>query len=253
MMLDNELAVNRIVEIVKRNYELSKAQLNLVVNKKIGNDIVTNIDLFLEKNIIADIRKFYPSYSFYAEESGEIRKDKAGDLYEWIIDPIDGTIQFAAGLYDFGIAVALQKNGETILGVNYLPKLGEMYTSVKGKGVCCNGQKLKVSNTNNLNDSVIFVYLGTKHKNQEIIKTTKLIEKLIPLVRGVRIVGSSSCVLSWLASGKINAVINLRETEGLGSTAGKLFINEAGGKVTNIYGKPQQKKRYYVMFQWGFT
>lgn len=242
MSFNKELAVKRVVEIVKRNYELSKKLTDINIDKKIGNDIVSDVDLFMEKNIIADLSKFYPSYSFYAEESGETKNDENGDFYEWIIDPIDGTVQFAAGLSDFGIVVALQKNGETILGVTYLPKLEEMYTCIKGKGAYCNGQKLRVSTTNCLNDSVIFVYLSAKHKDQDIMKTTKLIEKLAPLVRGVRIVGSSSCVSSWVASGKIDAIINLRSTEGLGSTAGRLFIKEAGGNVTNIYGEQQHKK-----------
>lgn len=188
------------------------------------------------------LSKYYPDHSFNAEESGKQLKSKSRDFYEWIIDPIDGTVQFASGLPDFGIVVALQKNGETILGVNVLPKLGEVYTSIKGQGAFCNGQKLQVSNKENLSKCVIYVYLGAKHKSEEIDKTFKIIEKLTSLARGVRIVGSSACVSSWVASGKIDAIMNLKSTESLGSTAGKLFIEEAGGKVTNIAGLPRQKK-----------
>lgn len=233
---DAKLAVERVVDIVQKYYKQSKN-----INKKERNDIVTSVDLFMERNIIAELSKYYPTHSFDAEESGETKIDKYGDFYEWIIDPIDGTVNFAAGLPDFGVAVALQKNGETILGVNFLPKLGEIYTSIKGEGAFCNGQKLHVSTNKNLNDSMIFVYLG-KHKGKEIVDTVKLIEKLTPLVRGVRIVGSSACVSSWVASGKIDAIINLKSTQSMGSTAGRLFITEAGGKVTNAIGKERQKK-----------
>lgn len=242
MNFDKKLAIKRVVEIINNTYEQSKELLSLNVSKKEGNDIVTDVDLFIEKNIIEKLSKYYPNHSFNAEESGEQKKSTNGDFYEWIIDPIDGTVQFASGMSDFGIVVALQKNGETILGVNVLPKLGEVYTAIKGCGAYCNGQKLQVSKKENLSDSVIYVYLGAKHKNQEIAKTIKVIEKLTSLSRGVRIVGASACVSSWVASGKIDAIINLKSTQSLGSTAGRLFITEAGGKVTNIDGLPRQKK-----------
>ena len=117
-----------------------------------------------------------------------------------------------------------------------------MYTSIKSEGAYCNGQKLQVSSTSNLSDSLIYVYLGSKHNKKEISRTVKIIQKLTPLVRGIRIVGSSSCASSWVASGKIDALINVKCTQGFGSTAGRLFISEAGGTVTNIKGQPQQVK-----------
>lgn len=242
MNFDEELAIQRVIQIVKNSYEQSKKLESLNINKKERNDIVTDVDIFMEKNIIQGLTKFYPTHSFNAEESGEKIKNKDGDFYEWFIDPIDGTVQFAAGLPDFGIVVALQKNGETILGVNIFPKLNEIYTAIKGKGAYCNGQRLKVSKTKNFSDSIIYVYLGAKHKNKEIEDTIKVIEKLAPIVRGIRIVGSSACVSSWVASGKIDAIINLKRSQSLGSTAGRLFITEAGGKITNAIGKSRQRK-----------
>ena len=239
---NEELAVKRVVEIILNSYENSKNLINLNVSKKERNDIVTDVDLFMENSIISELSKYYPTHSFNAEESGETIKENGGDFYEWVIDPIDGTINFAAGLPDFGIVVALQKNGKTILGVNVFPKLGEVYTAIKGQGAYCNGERLHVSNNKNLNDSVIFVYLGAKHNEEDTHKTIKLIEDLNPKVRGIRIVGSSACVSSWVASGKIDAIINLKSTQSLGSTAGRLFITEAGGTVTNALGKVRQKK-----------
>lgn len=242
MNFDAELAIQRIINIAENAYEQSKKLVSLNVNKKERNDIVTDVDIFIEKNIIKELSKFYPTHSFNAEESGETIKNNGGDFYEWVIDPIDGTVQFAAGLADFGIAVALQKNGETILGVNIFPKLNEIYTAIKGEGAYCNGQRLHVSKTKDFSNSIIYVYLGAKHKNREIEDTIKVIEKLAPIVRGVRIVGSSACVSSWVASGKIDAIINLKRTQSLGSTAGRLLIAEAGGEISNTYGLARQKK-----------
>lgn len=234
-----ELALERVTSIIKTYYNQTTGVNN--ISKKEGNDIVTNVDLFMEQNIVKELSKLYPSHSFFAEESGETKKDEDGDFYQWIIDPIDGTIQFASGLPDFGIVVALQKNHETILGVTYLPKLNELYTAIKGKGAFCNGKKLSVSNNSNLNNSVCMLYLGAKHKKETISKTCSLLERLLPFTRAVRIVGSSAAVTCWLASGKIDAVINLKSTKSLGSTAGRLFIEEAGGKVTNVNGESRKQ------------
>ena len=242
MVFNKKLAIERVVKIVEETYLQSENLVDIKVDKKKFNDIVTNVDIFIEKNIISKLKKFYPKHSFNAEESGKKCNEKAGDEYEWVIDPIDGTVQFVAGLYDFGVVVALKKNGETILGATFLPKLGDMYTSIKSEGAYCNGQKLQVLSTSNLSDSLIYVYLGSKHNKKEISRTVKIIQKLTPLVRGIRIVGSSSCASSWVASGKIDALINVKCTQGFGSTAGRLFISEAGGTVTNIKGQPQQVK-----------
>ena len=126
--------------------------------------------------------------------------------------------------------------------MTYLPKLDELYTSIKGKGAFCNGKKLSVSKNKDLNNCVCMVYLGAKHKKESISKTCNLIERLLPSTRAIRIVGSSAATTCWLASGKIDAVINLKSSESLGSTAGRLFIEEAGGIVTNAKGKVRQEK-----------
>ena len=238
--LNLELAVERVVDIIKKYYRQTSSVNK--ISKKEGNDIVTDVDLFMEQNIIAELSKLYPSHSFFAEESGETKKDENGDFYQWIIDPIDGTVQYASGLSDFGIVVALQKNGETILGVTYLPKLDELYTAIKGMGAFCNGQKINVSKNKDISNSVIMIYLGAKHKKEEISKTCSLIERMLPYIRAVRIVGSSSAVTCWVACGKIDAVINLKASKSLGSTAGRLFIQEAGGIVTNAKGQVRQDK-----------
>lgn len=86
------------------------------------------------------------------------------------------------------------------------------------------------------------VYLSAKHKKEDISKTCALIERLFPSIRAIRVVGSSAATTCWIASGKIDAVINLKSTKSLGSTAGRLFIEEAGGIVTNVKGTTRQDK-----------
>lgn len=235
-----ELAIQQVVTIIKKYYSQTKAIKT--VNKKEGNDIVTDIDLFMEANIIKELSALYPTHSFMAEENGSINKKCDGDAYCWIIDPIDGTINFAAGLPEYGIVVALQKNGETILGVTYLPQFNELYTAIKGQGAYCNGKKLRVSTKTDLNDCVVMICLDAKHTAEEIEQSLKFIRRIFPKIRGLRIAGSSSVATCWVASGKIEAMINLRTSKSLGSTAGRLFVSEAGGKVTNLVGNPRKAK-----------
>lgn len=230
-----------IINIVNKYYKKSKDNINTVSQKGL-NDIVTDVDMFMEKNIINEISKLFPTHSFKAEESGEEIVNTQGDFYEWIIDPIDGTVNFAAGFPDFGIVVALQKNGETILGVNIFPELNETYVSIKGQGAYCNGKKLQVSANNNLSDCMVMVYIGSTYDEKLISQTMKLIAILTPLTRGIRIVGSSSVASSWVAAGKVDVIINLKKSVSLGSTAGRLFIDEAGGMVTNVVGHKRNIK-----------
>ena len=237
---DCELAVQRVVDIINKYYSQTKEIET--IDKKIGNDIVTDIDIFMEKSIIAELSKFYPTHSFNAEEQGEMIKDSNGDFYEWLIDPIDGTINFAAGMPEYGVVAALQKNGETILGVTVLPKINEVFTCIKGKGAFCNGKKISVSKNTELGDCLIGVYMYLNDTPEINKKTAKLLETLNPICRGVRIVGCSSMASCYVAYGKFDAIINLRATISLGSTTGRLCIEEAGGKVTNIKNEPRSKK-----------
>lgn len=237
---DCHLAVERVTKIIKKYYDMSSPVEN--VDRKEQNDIVTNVDLFMEENIIKELSKFYPTHSFYAEEGGEREVTQNGkDFYEWIIDPIDGTVNFAAGLPDFGIVVGLQKNGETLLGVTVLPKLNEVYTAIKGEGAFCNGKQMKVSENKDLSNCIVMIYSGSNYESKTISQNAKLFEKLTHLARGVRIVGSSASASCYLANGKVDAIINLKPSMSLGSTVGRLCTLEAGGMVTNTMGTKRKR------------
>ena len=236
-----ENAVKRVIKIVKKYYKESQKIKNSVLHKEL-NDIVTDVDVFMEENIIKELKKFYPTHSFYAEESGQtLTNNNAEDFFQWLIDPIDGTINYAAGLPLFATSVALQKNGETILGVVFDHGQGDIYTAIAGKGAFKNSEKLQVSKRKKLSDCIVSFCL-TSHYNEE--HTTKILDvakKLSPKLRGLRLIVSSAIELCWLASGKIDGVINIKPSVGLSSAAGKLFITETGGKVTNVEGDPRQK------------
>ena len=110
MNIDFDL-IKDLKEKILEIYENSKKIKNINIENKEGNDIVTAIDLYMEKNIIKVIKEMFPEHSIYSEECGEERNESE---YEWLIDPIDGTINFAAGIPLFSTSIALKKNDETI-------------------------------------------------------------------------------------------------------------------------------------------
>ena len=182
-----------------------------IKNKEL-NDIVTDVDIFMENKIVTAIKGWFPNHSIYAEESGDFNKESE---YEWLIDPIDGTINFASDIPLFATSVALRKNGDTILGIIVDYSQDDVYYCIKGQGAFCNGKSIRVSECDKLNNSIISFCL-TSHYNEKHIKDVLDIEeKLASKVRGLRLIVSAAIELAWCASGK-------------------LLVQEAGGKVTNL-------------------
>ena len=236
MNVDFELA-KELKKLILKTYE-EALKLDKNVRNKELNDIVTDVDIYMETKIINKIREWFPEHAIYSEERGEISGDSE---YVWYIDPIDGTINFAAGIPLFSTSIALKKNDETIFGLVIDYNQNDTYYSFKGEGAYCNEEKINVSNNNELSNSILSFCL-TSHYNQEHIKEVLNVEeKLASKVRGLRLVVSGAIELCWCASGRIDGVINVKPSIGLSSAAGKLFVEEAGGKITNLSGKERSK------------
>ena len=139
-------ASQKASKILIRDFgELEKLQ----VSKKGPKDFVTNADIKAEKIIIDELKKARPNYSIISEENGiEKNKDKTNF---WIIDPIDGTINFLHGIPHFAISIALKSDNEIISGLIYDPIKDEMFYAEKNNGAFLNNQRIRVSNKNNLN------------------------------------------------------------------------------------------------------
>ena len=237
MNIDFELVdflKNKIIGI----YEQSKEIFDLNIENKEGNDIVTDVDLFMEKEIIKVIKEIFPEHSIHGEEFGEsISKSE----YEWLLDPIDGTINYANGIPLFSTSIALNKNDETILGLILVYSENNYYYAIKGQGAYCNGEKLEVSQKSELQDSVISFCLTSHYDDSKIDEVLDVEKMLANKVRGLRLIVSSAIELAWCASGIIEGCINIKPSKGIGSAAGKLLVTEAGGTVTNIKGNKRQK------------
>lgn len=225
--------INEIIDVVKTVYQESNSIKDKNIKNKELNDIVTDVDLYMEKRIVSFINEKFPQHSIYSEEIGNNEKNSE---YQWLIDPIDGTINFASGLPLFATSIALRHNKDTILGIIFDWSRNDVYYTIKGKGAFCNGKQIHVSKNIFLKNSIISFCLTSHYNKKHIKKVLDIEEKLADKVRGLRLIVSAAIELAWCASGKIDGCLNIKPSIGLSSAAGKLLVQEAGGKVTNLLG-----------------
>jgi len=234
--------VNKTIEIAKEAGQIIKKGFgeNIAIEFKTDEaNLVTNIDKAAERIIIDFIRKEYPDHSIIAEESGE---NKTNSEYTWIIDPLDGTTNFAHKLPIFAVSIGIQKGNETVIGVIYDVMRDVVYFAEKGSGSFENGKKLSVSNNSILSHSVLvtgFAYDRSDEYNEAI----KLFGSFLQKTRAVRRLGSAALDLCYVASGVFDGFweANLSPWD---VCAGMLLVEEADGKVTdfsnnsiNVYSK----------------
>lgn len=208
------------------------------IEKKELNDIATFTDRFMEQAIVEGIRRHFPDHTFIGEEYGESRGDSP---YEWLIDPIDGTVNFAAGIPMFGTTLALREHKETVFGIIFDWPHNTVYYAIKGEGAYCGTTRLQVSQRSRLDESIVSICLTSSYNAEYSGKVFDIMQKLQPHVRGIRIIVCTVYELIWLATGKSEAMINVKPSIGLSSCAGKLIVSEAGGRVTNLSNKPRKE------------
>ena len=205
-------ASEKAAKILKRDFgEIEKLQ----VSKKGPNDFVTNSDLRAEKIILEELKKARPNYSFISEERG-IEKNK-DENNTWIIDPIDGTINFLHGVPHFAISIALKSNNEIISGLIFDPIKNEIFYAEKNNGAYFNNQRIRVSKKNQMNDC-LFVAGGKLKKEPELT---------------YRKSGCAALDMAYVASGRYDGYfqnnLNLWDI-----AAGIVLVREAGGIVNEI-------------------
>ena len=203
----------------------------VVSNKEGMNNLVTEADHAAEKAIIDVIQQAYPDHFILSEETGEI---KSNSEYKWIIDPIDGTVNFANGIPLCCVSIGLEKNGKMIMGSIYAPILNEFYIAEKGQGATLNDKKISVSNKTELIKSCLvtgFPYTYLDAPNGPLQVFDKLVRKGIP----VRRLGSAAIDLCWVAAGRFDGFYE-HKLQAWDSAAGFLLIEEAGGTVTDFEG-----------------
>ena len=205
---------------------------NLAVNKKSTRDLVTDADVAVENYLKDALHKQCPEYGFWGEESGQT----ANQTSRWIVDPIDGTHSFSKGQYFWGVSVALEIDGELILGAVYGPALDDYYCAEKGKGAWKNGKPIRVSDETNLGASMVstgFACLRQYLEDNNLARFARIAQA----TTGQRRLGSAALDLCTVADGQVDAFweqeLNLYDVAG-----GALVVLEAGGTMTDFKGNP---------------
>jgi myo-inositol-1(or 4)-monophosphatase len=201
--------------------------------KKGEIDLVTEADLEAETVIVDIIRSHFPRDGILAEERGEYARDTER---MWLIDPLDGTTNFAHGFPFFAISVALQVGGEGVLGIVFNPYLDEHFEALKGAGAFLNQKPIRVSQVKDLQDSLLTVgFPYTVRENPR--RVMDHLQKMTIRAQGIRRPGSASIDLAYVAGGKLDGFWE----EGLkpwDTAAGMVIVKEAGGMVTDYQGRP---------------
>lgn len=213
---------------------------NLITSVKQGgvNDLVTEADHASDKAIIGIIKTAFPDHFILSEETGNITTDSE---YKWIIDPIDGTINFANGIPICCVSIGLEKAGTMIAGVVYNPLMKEYFYAEKGKGAFLNDEPIAVSKKSTLLTTCLvtgFPYTYLDSPNGPLQCFERFIRKGVP----VRRLGSAAIDLCWVAAGRFDGFFE-HKLNAWDSAAGFLMVEEAGGKVTdfnNHYYNPYQ-------------
>jgi myo-inositol-1(or 4)-monophosphatase len=201
------------------------------IDIKQTSDFVTRADKESEAAIIKTIKKNFPDHHFLAEESV---KENATDGYRWIIDPLDGTTNFIHHYPVFSVSIALQYEGEIILGVIYEPLKNDLFTAQKGRGAFLNGDVSRVSQTTTLKDSLITT--GFPFRRKEFINSyLSLFRNIFLRVSDLRRAGSAALDLAYLACGRCEGFFEIGLSQ-WDMAAGDLLIREAGGMVTDFGG-----------------
>ena len=196
-------------------------------------NLVTEMDARVEELIIGRVTAAFPDDAVLGEERGA-STGRSGR--RWIIDPLDGTTNYAHGFPAFGVSIGLESAGRVELGVIFDPNLDELFVAERGRGATVNERPLSVSVTPTLDESLLatgFPYNIRESRDNNLKEYAAFSVR----VRAVRRLGSAVLYLAWLASGRLDGYWELR----LGPwdvAAGSLLVEEAGGRITNLTGGP---------------
>lgn len=206
-----------------------------ISSKKERHDLVTEYDIRSEQSIISMITNHFPDHTFLAEESGSSGSVASSEsAVRWIIDPLDGTVNFAHSVPVFSVSIAAEVNGELECGVIYHPLLDELFVAEKGRGAWLNGKQIHVSSTETLAESFLvtgFPYTVSENPSDCIDHFYRFLKLGLPIRR----LGSAALDLAYVAAGRFEGFWEVQLSP-WDVAAGVLLVQEAGGKVTQYSG-----------------
>ena len=209
----------------------------LQVSNKGDIDLVTEADLASEKLIIERIKSHYPRHAILAEESGAIQTVTGQSDWRWIVDPLDGTTNYAHGYPCFCVSIALAQRDTLLAAVVFNPFYDELFTAARGEGATFNGKKVSVSKVAALSTSLLCT--GFPVRNRKSSPNLQYYGEFTQRSHGVRRDGSAALDLAGVAAGRFDGFweFGLQKWD---TAAGVLLIEEAGGKISDFAGNPYQ-------------
>ena len=227
-------AIEVATEAAKEAGQIILAQFGFerqISHKSKGN-LVTDADILSEKFILELLQNEYPGFGILSEESNS--SAPLAD-YSWIVDPLDGTNNYTFGIPFFCVNVALVKGEDVLLGVTYDPVRDELFHARKGQGAYLNGSPIEVSKESSLQASLVGLDLGYSHERG--VEMLQTVNRLWGHVHCLRLVGSSSLGLAYVACGRVNLYFH-RYLFPWDIASGILLVREAGGEVIDWQGEP---------------
>ncbi|MCC7431044.1 inositol monophosphatase [bacterium] len=195
-------------------------------------DIVTEVDKASEKIIVEKIRDNFPNHSILAEESGLFEQKSS---VKWIIDPLDGTTNFSHGYKCFCVSIAVEIDGEIVVGAVYNPMADELFTAKKFEGAFLNGEKISVSKTLKTKQSLLCTGFSYNFNDKIFSENIEMFKKFSNLCQAVRRDGSAALDLCYVACGRFDGFWEA-DLKPWDLAAGSLIVSEAGGKLSDYSG-----------------
>jgi myo-inositol-1(or 4)-monophosphatase len=198
------------------------------VNATEAHDVKLELDVRCQKLIEKILRATFPKVPLLGEEgdSGDITAE-----YRWVVDPIDGTVNYFFGLPHAGVSIALQHRGQSVVGVIFDPFADELWTTIKGQPTRLNGKVVRVSNRSKVSDAIIAMGFSKSKENLE--KSLPHLNRLSRRAKKMRIMGSAALELAYVASGRLDAYIE-RTINLWDVAAGSLLVENAGGEFFTV-------------------
>jgi myo-inositol-1(or 4)-monophosphatase len=207
---------------------------NSTVKTGDNNQVLTETDIAVGKMLVEAVQREFPEHNIIDEEAGVIDKNSK---FTWVIDPIDGTSNFAEGLPHYGIMIGLLEDGVPVAGGIALPAFDEVYVAEKGTGTTCNGEPIHVSSKSNLLDTLVTYGIDGHQENPaQTRQETVLLANIVLAIRNLRSSNSAFDIM-MTARGRYGAFLN-QTSKIWDNVAPQIIVEEAGGVWTDFFGKP---------------
>ncbi|MEM8960355.1 MAG: inositol monophosphatase family protein [Acidobacteriota bacterium] len=233
-----ELDLDHLLDTAIHAARAGGAELNrlfrhaeLDVRFKRANDLVTEADHASEEKVLGILRDAFPDHRILAEESGE----GGGDgVVEWLVDPLDGTTNYAHGIPAWVVSIGARRGTELLVGVVYDPSRDDLFAARRGGGATWNGKPMRVSSHEGLDGAFLATGYPFRHRSA-LDRYIAMLREVLLRARGVRRFGAAALDLAWTAAGLYDGFFELRLSP-WDIAAGALLIEEAGGVVSNLDG-----------------